>query len=168
MNIKILSLTLLTSFTFGATAFAEDCCGAPRCAHVPAHGGTFNVVGSCETGHAEAKVDGTTLKVWFTGSCCELKKPVRLKDAEIKLKVEIPGESAPKELALKSKPLTLAGEKEGDSSYFEGKADWLANIKKFNASTKLKFQGTDVDLKIAWPEGNDTDDDDAKDKKDAK
>ena len=168
MDTKALGLALLTAFAFCFASLAEDCCGAPRCSHPPAHGGSFNVVGSCETGHAEAKVEGGTLKVWFTGSCCELKKPARLKDSEIRLAVEIPGEGKARELVLKAKPLTLAGEKDGDSSYFEGKADWLASAKKFTASTKLKFQGSEIDFKIIWPEGNDTDDDDVKDKKEAK
>jgi len=169
MSMKNLALILVAALAPAVSAIADDCCAAPRCAHVPSHGGTFNVVGSCETGHAEAKVEGSTLKVWFTGSCCELKKPVRLKDREIKLSVEIPGETTPRELVLKEKPLTLSGEKEGDSSCFEANAAWLAGVKKFTASTKLKFQGTDIDLKIVWPEGNDNgDDDDAKDKKAAK
>jgi hypothetical protein len=147
---------LIVSFALLAAAacFAEE-----RCAHAPPHGGSFNVVGSCETGHAEAKLDGSTLKVWFTGSCCELKKPVRLPCKEIKLQVELKGVAGQKELILKAKPLALSGEKEGASSFFEGSAPWLSGAKEFVASAKLKFQGSDVDFKIVWPEGNDKDDD---------
>ena len=93
--------------------------------HKAAHGGCLNALGACENGHAEVKVEGDTLKLWFVGGGSDTEKAVRVPDKEIALSVTLEGETAAKPIALKAKPNELAEEKEGDCSHFEGKADWL-------------------------------------------
>jgi hypothetical protein len=101
----------------------------------------LNAIGKCETGHAEVKVEGDLLRLWFVGGGNDTAKAVRVPDKEIVLAVKI------------------AGEKEGDCSCFEGRAEWLAGVKEFEASGTATFKGNKEELKIDYPHGYDPDHD---------
>lgn len=147
-------------FIVGRIALTEENKKEEEQGHVPAHGGCLNEIGECENGHAEVKVDGTVLKLWFVGGGNDTKKAVRVPDKEIVLEFIELLRSAPNlKLVLKAKPLALAEEKVGDCSYFEGQADWLKDRKKFSAVGTVTFKGKQVELKIEYPHGYDPDHD---------
>ena len=125
--------------------------------HKVAHGGCLNAIATCENGHAEVKVEGDMLKLWFVGGGTDTEKAVRIPDKEITLSVTLAGEKESRNLILKAKPNELAEEKEGDCSSFEGKAEWLKNAKKFVATATINFKGKKQELKIEYPAGYDPD-----------
>jgi len=126
--------------------------------HKSAHGGCLNAIGTCENGHAEIKIEGVVLKLWFVGGGGDTAKAVRIKDKEINLTVTLDGHENPNFLLLKAKPNALAEEKEGDCSSFEGRADWLKDVKKFVAVATIEFKGRRQELRIEFPRGYDPDD----------
>jgi hypothetical protein len=130
--------------------------GKPQEKHEAHHGGCLNAIETCAVGHAEVKLDGNVLKVWFVGGETETDKSVRVSDTQITLAVT-PDGGQEKPLTLDAKPNALAEEKVGDCSYFEGKADWLAGAKKFQATGKINFKGKERPIKIEFPEGYDPD-----------
>ena len=125
--------------------------------HQAAHGGCLNVIGACETGHAEVRVDEDVLKLWFVGGGNDTAKAVRVPDKEIVLSVKVEGEKEPRTLALQCKPNALLEEKDGDCSCFEGRADWLKDVKGFEAAGTVTFKGRPEGLKIDFPHGYDPD-----------
>lgn len=129
--------------------------------HTAAHGGCLNALGACENGHAEVKLEGTTLKLWFVGGGTDTKRAVRVPDKEIALIVTLVGAPKSKPLLLKAAPNELAEEKEGDCSHFEGTADWLSGVTKFTATGTVTFKGRKQQVRIEYPAGYDPDDDEA-------
>ncbi len=129
--------------------------------HKAAHGGCLNALGACENGHAEVKLEGGRLKLWFVGGGTDTEKAVRVPDKEIALSVTLAGAPAAKPLLLKAAPNELAEEKEGDCSHFEGAADWLNGAKKFTATGTVTFKGRKQAIRIEYPAGYDPDDDEA-------
>jgi hypothetical protein len=125
--------------------------------HKAAHGGCLNAIGSCETGHAEVKVDADVLKLWLVGGANDTDKAVRVPDAEIVLSVKLEGEKQPRNLALKAKPSALLEEKPGDCSCFEARADWLKGVRSFEATGTVTFKGRKEKLEIDYPHGHDPD-----------
>ncbi len=124
--------------------------------HEAHHGGCLNAIETCAVGHAEVKLDGDVMKVWFVGGENQTDKAVRVSDKQIVLAVT-PAGGQEKTLTLDPKPNELANEKVGDCSYFEGKADWLAGVKKFTATGKVNHTGKERPIKIEYPEGYDPD-----------
>jgi len=111
---------------------------------------------SCEFGHAEVKVTGETIEIWFVGGGNETSKAVRIKDNDIKLEIAVDGIKDKKEVILKADPIVLAEESFGDCSHFAGSDKSLnVNSLKFKANAKVNFKGNLMDLKIAYPEGID-------------
>ncbi|MEZ7892036.1 MAG: hypothetical protein QMC67_09815 [Candidatus Wallbacteria bacterium] len=111
---------------------------------------------SCEFGHAEVKVTGETIEIWFVGGGTETSKAVRIKDNDIKLEIAISGMKEKKELILKADPIVLAEEAVGDCSHFVGSDPSLKiDSLKFKATAKVNFKGILMDTKIAYPEGID-------------
>lgn len=154
-------LTLITSVLLAA---ALGCSSDRKHAHhehegehVAAHGGCLNAMGTCENGHAEAKVEGEMLKVWFVGGGTDTEKAVRIPDKEITLAVTVQGEKEAKPLVLTAKPNELAEEKVGDCSVFEGQADWLNGVKEFVATGEVTFKGKKQAVRIEYPAGYDPD-----------
>ena len=96
------------------------------------------------------------MKVWFVGGENQTDKAVRVSDKQIVLAVT-PAGGQEKTLTLDPKPNELADEKVGDCSYFEGKANWLAGVKKFTATGKVNHTGKERPIKIEYPEGYDPD-----------
>lgn len=125
--------------------------------HKTAHGGCLNVIGACAIGHAEVRVEGDTLKLWLVGGENDTARAVRVPDGEIALSVTLDGEKAPRALVLKAKPNALLEEKAGDCSCFEGQADWLRNVKGFEATGTVNFKGRKESLRIDFPHGYDPD-----------
>jgi hypothetical protein len=124
--------------------------------HEAHHGGCLNAIETCAVGHAEVKIDGDMMKVWFVGGENATDKAVRVSDKQIVLAVT-PDGGQEKSLTLDPKPNELAEEKVGDCSYFEGKADWLAGVKKLTATGKVNHTGKERPIKIEYPEGYDPD-----------
>jgi hypothetical protein len=114
-------------------------------------------MGTCENGHAEVKVEGGVMKLWFVGGGSDTLKAVRVGDAEIALSATLDGEKDAREIVLKAVPNALSEEKIGDSSHFEGGADWLAGAKKFVATGSVTFKGTRQEIRIEYPAGYDPD-----------
>ena len=128
----------------------------PEAKHEAHHGGCLNAIETCAVGHAEVKIDGDVLKVWFVGGENETDKAVRVSDKQIILAVT-PDGGQEKSLTLEAKPNELAQEKAGDCSAFEGKADWLNGVKKFTATGKVNLKGKHRPIKIEYPDGYDPD-----------
>ena len=125
--------------------------------HKAWHNGCLNAMGHCENGHAETRIEGQTLKLWFVGGGNDTNLAVRVPDKEFTLTVTLDGAGEPKTLLLTAKPSELSEEKEGDCSHFEGSADWLKDAKKFVATGGVTFKGRKQDIRIEYPEGYDPD-----------
>jgi hypothetical protein len=126
--------------------------------HKAAHGGCLNVIGACAVGHAEVRVEGDALKLWFVGGENDTGRAVRVPDTEIVLAVKVDGEKEARSLTLKAKPNQLLEEKAGDCSCFEGQADWLTGVKAFEAIGSVNHKGKKQALRIEYPRGYDPDD----------
>jgi len=122
--------------------------------HKAHHGGVLNVIGKCETGHIEVRLEGNTLEAWLVGRGHDTDRSVPIKEQEIRLTVTIPGQEK-RALVLKADPMKLADERLGHCSHFIAKADWLKGVKKFEARGKLVFKGVRHALLIKYPEGFD-------------
>lgn len=121
--------------------------------HVAPHGGVLNVIGK-ELGHIEVLVREDRIEAWLLGGGEDTVRSVPIRAAEISLVVKIPGKGQRK-LILKSDPLKLAGEGPGHCSHFVGRADWLREVKEFNARGKVVFKGLPQELVIEYPRGYD-------------
>lgn len=124
--------------------------------HEAHHGGCLNAVEACAVGHAEVKVEGDVLRLWFVGGEGQTDKAVRVTDKQLILVVQ--GDSVQyKTLTLQAMPNELAEETAGDCSCFEGKADWLTSVKTFRASGKVNLKGKERPIRIDYPDGYDPD-----------
>ncbi len=150
-------IVVMLSGSFITSAEKEKNTREEKAEHKAPHGGCLNAIATCENGHAEVKVEGDMLKLWFVGGGTDTEKAVRIPDKEITLSVTLAGEKESRNLILKAKPNELAEEKEGDCSSFEGKAEWLKNAKKFVATATINFKGKKQELKIEYPAGYDPD-----------
>jgi hypothetical protein len=121
--------------------------------HEAHHGGVLNVIGE-EAGHIEIRIKGDTLEAWFVGGGHDTNRSVPIKAPEIPLKVTVPGKGE-MALVLKASPMKLAGEKLGHCSHFVAKADWLRDVKEFEARGEVLFRGIRHELIIKYPEGYD-------------
>lgn len=155
---RFFAWVVVLALGFCVSSWAEE----EKHGHEAVHGGCLNVVGSCENGHAELKIEGDTLRLWFVAGEKHTDKSVRVPDKEVKLSIALEKGKPSKELVLIAKPIELAEEKVGDCSYFEGKADWLKGVKEFEATGKVTFKGKQQDFKLAYPSGFDPDEDTGK------
>jgi len=121
--------------------------------HEAPHGGILNVIGK-ELAHVEVLIEGDTLEAWFVGGGQDTGRSVRIKAAEIPLKVASPGKGEMK-LVLRASPLKLAGEKAGDCSHYVAKAKWLSEVKEFEARGEVIIKGIREKLIIRHPGGYD-------------
>jgi hypothetical protein len=124
--------------------------------HTAYHNGCLNAIGSCSVGHAEVKIEGDVLKCWFVGGENQTDTAVRATDKQIVLTVTPKG-GPEKKLTLLPKPDRLADEMVGDCSYFDGKADWLADVTEFTATGLVNCKGQERKLTIEYPKGYDPD-----------
>ncbi len=122
--------------------------------HKAYHGGVLNVIGKCETGHIEVRLEGDTLEAWLVGGGHDTDRSVPIKAHEIRLTVTIPGQEK-RVLVLKADPIKLAGERIGQCSRFSARADWLKGVKKFVGQGRLVFKGVCHELLIKYHQGFD-------------
>lgn len=122
--------------------------------HEALHGGVLNVIGECEIGHIEIRLEADTLEAWFVGGGHDTDRAIPIKAAGIPLTVSVPGKGG-MALVLKANPMKLAGEKVGHCSHFIAKADWLRDVKEFEARGEVVFKGIRHELVIKYPEGYD-------------
>ena len=115
--------------------------------HEAAHGGVLNVIGE-EVGHAEIRLTGDLVEVWFVGGGNDTDRAVPVKAHDIRLTVE-------KELLLEAAPLVLAGESEDNCSHFTTNCEWLGAMDEFEAHGHVLFKGQEMELIIHYPEGYD-------------
>lgn len=115
--------------------------------HEAYHGGVLNVIGD-EAGHAEIRLSGDLVELWFVGGGNDTHRAVPIKSDMVRLTVE-------KELVLDATPLALAGESEGNCSHFSTRAGWLAEMNEFTAHGRVQFKGQEFDLLIRYPDGYD-------------
>ena len=122
--------------------------------HAAPHGGSLNVIESCELAHVEVKVEGSVMTCWFVGGGQDTGRSVRVPDEQITLSV-VTVDNTRRTLVLLAEPIELAEERVGDCSCFEGEADWLPAAKRFEASGTVTMKGKARELKIHYPGGHD-------------
>lgn len=140
-----------------AAACLAIAAAAAESGHTTAHGGCLNELGSCENGHAEVKIEGTRLRLWFVGGGTQTTTAVRIAAPSLTLTAPTTGGQAARSIVLAAKPLLLADERVGDCSYFEGDADWLAGATSLTLTGTVVFKGAAIPITIVWPTGYDSD-----------
>ena len=136
---------------------AHDHEGEHEHGHKAAHGGCLNALGTCENGHAEARLADGTLELWFVGGGSDTEKAVRIPDVGFTLAVTPDKAAAPRPLGLAAVPGELSEEKVGDCSHFVGKAEWLKGVAAFTAVGEVTFRGRKQAVRIEYPNGYDPD-----------
>jgi hypothetical protein len=124
--------------------------------HHPPHGGTPVVLGD-EQFHLELVLEPSSgiLRAYVLDG--ELENFIRITAPYLELRVVHEGRK--EVLKLKAVADTATGETVGDTSLFEGKAEWLKQVKHFQAMVETievrgqSFKKVDFD----FPEGNDKD-----------
>ncbi|MDB6116191.1 MAG: hypothetical protein JWQ62_3136 [Lacunisphaera sp.] len=136
-----------------ATAAAKS---PPKHEHKPPHGGTPVVLGD-EIYHAELVRDAATGKLQAFVFDGELENFIRSSVPSIEIDAVVNGE--PKTIVLSAVANPATGETLGDTSLFEGQADWLKSAKEFDATLQtITVRGTTfADVKFNFPKGNDKD-----------
>ncbi len=98
--------------------------------HGSAHGGVAVELGDHQFHLDFLAEPGTgTLKAWVMDAHAE--NFVRITNGSIALKVSV--DAAERDLELTAQANATTGETVGDTSQFEGKADWLKGVQRFNA-----------------------------------
>jgi hypothetical protein len=87
--------------TAGCSKIGHETGNGPPHGHKTAHGGCLNVIGTCANGHAEVRVEGDILKLWFVGGENDTDRAVRVPDREVALTVKVEGEKDARALTLK-------------------------------------------------------------------
>ena len=161
-HFKLIPLLLLIPLAFvtGCNKKAPETATAakppPKHEHKPPHGGTPVVLGD-EIYHVELALDaasGTLQAFVFDG---ELENFIRSTVPALQIDATVNGEARQVVLSAVANPAT--GETVGDTSLFEGQADWLKSAKEFDATLKtITIRGTTfADVKFNFPKGNDKD-----------
>ena len=122
--------------------------------HKAYHGGVLNVIDKCEIGHLEVRIDHDVLEAWFVDGGKDTHRSVPIQASEVSLAVTLP-DGSKKNLLLKADPMRLAGEKTGHCSHFSARADWLIEIREFEARGETEFKGRRRPLRIKYPAGYD-------------
>jgi hypothetical protein len=149
LTVLVPAMLILNTWGFlGGLGVAEDHHG-----HKAHHGGILNVIGK-ELAHVEVRIQEDALEAWFVGGGQDTGQSVQIEAAEIALMINIPCRGQ-KDLVLKADPLRLAGEKAGNCSHFVARADWLKDVKEFEAKSSVVIKGVKEKLIIRYPEGYD-------------
>jgi hypothetical protein len=148
LRILFSAILIITMGLVGHLGVAEEQHG-----HKAHHGGILNVIGK-ELAHVEVRIQEDTLEAWFVGGGQDTGRSVQIKAAEIPLTVNIPSRGQ-KNLVLKADPLKLAGEKMGHCSHFVARADWLKEVKEFEAKGSVVIKRVKEKLIIRYPAGYD-------------
>ena len=128
----------------------------PKHEHKPPHGGTPVVLGD-EVYHVELVRDAATGKLQAFVFDGELENFIRSSVPTVEIDATVNG--ATQVLVLNAVANPATGETIGDTSLFEGQADWLKTAKEFDATLKtITIRGTTfTDVKFNFPKGNDKD-----------
>jgi hypothetical protein len=145
-------------------ALATGCAKAPpadsgppqKHHHHPPHGGTPVVLGD-EDYHLELLLDQAAGKLQAYVFDGELENFMRSSAPSIVITATVNGAS--RELVLSAVPNPETGETVGDTSLFEGQADWLKTDPQFDGVLKsITIRGeTYSGVKFNFPKGNDAD-----------
>jgi hypothetical protein len=157
MRLRLLTLVLAL-----AAAVAGGCAKAPpppapgeTALHrdEPPHGGTPVVLGQAEY-HLEVVVDRAAGRLQAYVLDGEMEDFVRSSSPALELMVSLPGGPRPLILAAVANPVT--GETVGDTSLFEGHADWLRTTPNFEAElAAITIRGTPfTKVRFNYPKGN--------------
>lgn len=121
--------------------------------HKAPHNGALVVLGD-EFAHVEIVLDPADGKLTAYVLDGEAEKSVRVKQAELELKIALPGE--PLTLALKAVASSLTGETVGDTSEFSAQSDKLKDVKSFDAEVvAITARGQAFNaVKFNFPKGN--------------
>jgi hypothetical protein len=138
---------------FSEILFFETSDAGEERGHRAHHEGVLNVIGK-ELGHVEILLQGDTLEAWFVGGGEDTVRSVPIAAVEIPLNVTFPG-TKQKKLTLKADPMKLAGERMGHCSHFVARAEWLKDLKEFEARGEVVLKGIRQKLVIQYPEGYD-------------
>ena len=140
-------LGLIAAVLLISTAYGHE--------HKPPHGGTLVEFGE-EFAHLELVLDAKEGKLSGYTLDGEAENPVRVKQSEIVLLIKLPGAAEPAKVTLNAFASVLSGEKEGDTSQFEGQADALKGSKLFDALVSvISIKGKEFkNVKFNFPKGN--------------
>lgn len=124
--------------------------------HKPPHGGTPVVLGS-EIYHLELVVDAGTGRLQAYVFDGELENFIRCAVPALTIEAKVNGTTQTLVLAAVANPAT--GETVGDTSLFEGQADWLKTARDFDGTLKsITIRGTTfTEVNFNFPKGNDRD-----------
>lgn len=128
----------------------------PKHEHKPPHGGTPVVLGD-EVYHVELVLDPASGRLQAFVFDGELENFIRSSVPSLEIDASVNGTAQVLVLHAVANPAT--GETVGDTSLFEGQADWLKRTKEFDATLKsITIRGTTfTDVKFNFPKGNDKD-----------
>ena len=118
--------------------------------HTAPHGGVLGCVERCGIGHAELKMDGEKVNLWFVGADKDTTSSVTIPDKEVTLTIK-PKQGKPWTVVLKAAPIELADEKVGNCSHFEGQDKRFAGLASFEAESKVNFKGQLRSFEIDYP-----------------
>ncbi len=153
----LLGLALPVAFAAGCSRSAAPDSGAPqKHVHHPPHGGTPVVLGD-ELYHIEFVLDVSTGTLEAFVLDGELENFIRSGVPSIEIVADVNG--APQTLVLGAVANPATGETIGDTSLFQGQADWLRTTPEFDAVlSSITIRGTAFNgVKFNFPRGNDTD-----------
>lgn len=124
--------------------------------HHPPHGGTPVVLGE-EAYHLELVRDAAAGKLQAYVLDGEMENFIRSGDSALQIVALVNGKKEP--LELKAVADLATGEKVGDTSLFEGQADWLKTTGEFDATLiGVTIRGTKFEnVPFNFPKGNDKD-----------
>jgi len=134
------SFALCTLLAVGCTKHEDHAQESPGHAHQPKNGGQLVEVGRHQY-NIEVLVDAPKGKVtaWFLDAHAE--DYVRIPAPSLRMTANVGNE--PKEVVLAAVANPASGEKVGDTSQFEGAADWLKNLPAFSAAFQdVSIRGT--------------------------
>lgn len=121
--------------------------------HHPPHHGTLVVLGE-EFSHVELLLDSTTGQLTAYVLDGEAENPVRISQADLRIKVKLDGKS----FVVRLKPVAndLTGETLKDTSQYQATVSALKGVEKFHG-TILSIKAKGTGFKNVWflyPEGN--------------
>jgi hypothetical protein len=121
--------------------------------HRAPHGGTAVVLGN-EAFHLEFVRDAATGTLTCYVLDAHMENFVRIAAPSVAFEAEL--EAGKQSLGLAAVANAATGEKVGDSSQFESKAEWVRNASKFNGRIpEIEIRGTKfTDVRFRFPEGN--------------
>jgi len=121
--------------------------------HTPPHGGTAVALGK-EEFHLELVLDATNATIQAYVMDGHLENYIRVTNATFNVVASTDG--PPKTLTFQAVASTASGEKVGDTSLFEAKADWLKTTPKFDGVLEeLTVRGKKFEkVPFNFPKGN--------------